>query len=177
MAQWKDIKVLALDVDGVMTRGDLLALEDGSLLRTYNAKDTFAVRLAVLKGLRVAVFTGAREKAITVRFTSLGVKEEDIYLNSRDKAKDLKHFCDKNGISPEEIAYIGDDIPDIPALKMVGKAIVPADASPEAAKAAEYMTTENGGQGCVRWVVKKTLKEKGLWDFDAGQYDAFFANV
>ncbi|MCQ2178199.1 MAG: HAD hydrolase family protein [Bacteroidales bacterium] len=176
MAQWKDIKVLALDVDGVMTRGELLALEDGTLLRTYNCKDTFAIRMATMKGLPVVVLTGAREEGIAVRFRALGVKPGNIFLNCKDKLKYLKEFCRDNGVRLEDVAYIGDDFPDAPVLKMVGKGIVPADASPEAAKAAEYMTTENGGEGCVRWVVKKILKEKGLWSFDPAQYEEVFGN-
>lgn len=174
MPNWKDIQVLALDIDGVMTKGELLALPDGTLLRIYNAKDTFALRMASMKGLRVVIITGARGEAVVRRFTGLGVKEEDMYLNSRDKASDLKRFCSSNNVRPEQIAYIGDDLPDIPALRLVGKSVAPADAVPEVQEAVKYITEENGGEGCVRWTVEKILKAKGLWSFDGHKYEEAF---
>lgn len=174
MAEWKDIKVLAVDIDGVMTKGELLACPDGTLLRIYNAKDTFALRMASMKGLRVVVITGARGEAVIRRFTGLGTKEEDLYLNSRDKAADLKDFCRKNGVLPEHIAYIGDDLPDIPVLKLVGKSVAPADAVREVQEVAEYVTEQSGGEGCVRWTVEKILKARGLWSFDGKKYEQAF---
>ena len=174
MSKWKDIKVLALDIDGVMTRGELLALPDGTLLRIYNAKDTFALRMATMKGLRVVLITGARGEAVVRRFSGLGVKEEDMFLNSRDKAADFRKFCKANYIDPSQVAYIGDDLPDIPLLKLVGKSIAPADAVPEVQESVEYLTDANGGEGCVRWVVEKILKAKGLWSFDGHKYEEAF---
>lgn len=174
MAKWKDIKVIAVDIDGVMTKGELLACPDGTLLRLYNAKDTFALRMASMKGLRIVVITGARGEAVIRRFTGLGAKEEDLYLNSRDKAADLKDFCRNNGVLPEQIAYVGDDLPDIPVLKLVGKSIAPCDAVPEVQKAVNYVAPRKGGQGCVRWTVEKILKARGQWSFDGKKYEQAF---
>lgn len=175
MTDWKDIRALAIDIDGVMTRGDLLAFPDGTLLRSYNAKDTFALRMASMKGLRVAVITGARGEAVIRRFTGLGVKPEDLYLNSSNKPADLGRFCDRTGLSPDRIAYVGDDLPDLPVMKLVGLSVAPSDAVPEVRNEADVVTEEKGGCGCVRSVVTRILKAQGKWDFDPMEYSRSFS--
>lgn len=175
MTDWKDIQVLALDVDGVMTRGYLTALSDGTLLRTYNSKDTFALRMAAMKGLRIAIVSGSRGQAIEKRFLALGVRPEDLCLNSHDKGRDLCDFCERNGYELSQVAFMGDDLPDLPALKLAGISICPSDAVPEVLGIVDHVTEERGGECSVRSVVKKILLAKGLWEFDPSQYKSVFS--
>ena len=177
MTALSDIEVLALDIDGVMTDGGLLAMPDGNLLRVYNAKDTFALRMANMLGLRVVVITGARGEAVTRRFTSLGVRPEDLFLNSKDKLKILRRFCLENGFSIDRVAFVGDDLPDLPAIRESGLGVAPADAVEEVRDAADWVTVQSGGKGCVRAVVQAILESKGQWNFDAGQYECTYAST
>lgn len=162
----ENIKGLAFDIDGVMTDGSLIALPDGDLLRTYNAKDTFAVRVAALSGIKIGVLTGGLSQATLKRFTGLGVDADDIHMACRGKMKDFKEFCDKYGLRPDEVAYVGDDIPDVPVLQACGLGIAPSDAVPEAREAADIVSSRPGGKGCMREVVEMILKARGAWSFD-----------
>ena len=174
MTDFSRFKALTFDVDGVMTDGGLTALADGQLLRTYNAKDTFAVRMALMGGLEVAVITGGTGDAIVNRFKSCGVKPENIYLHSRDKIKQFNSFCEKYGLSAEEVIYVGDDFPDVPVLKACGLGVAPADATVEAKMAADYVSPFPGGHCCIRDIVEKVLRSQGRWAFDPENYERRF---
>ena len=110
----KDIKGFAFDVDGVFTDGSVLVASDGDLLRIHNAKDGFGVRWAFLCGYHIGIITGAYSESVRKRFQGIGI--EHIYLKSRDKMPDFFNFCSKNGITPQEVVFVGDDVPDIPLL-------------------------------------------------------------
>lgn len=174
MTDWKNIKGLTLDVDGVMTDGSLIAMPDGDLLRFYNSKDTFAIRMAIMHGIKVAVITGGNTQAIYKRFLSLGVDPDDIHMGSRGKIKTFNAFCEKYGLKPQEVIYVGDDIPDVPVIQAAGLGITPQDACPEARQAADLVAEQRGGHGCIRWVVEQTLKAQGLWKFNPEDYERLF---
>lgn len=166
MTEFKDIKAFAFDVDGVFTDGSLLATPDGDLLRIFNAKDTFAVRTAVIEGYPVAIITGGCSSSLVERFKTLGINKEDLYMFSRDKAPDLEHFCRRHGLELSQVLFAGDDMPDIPAMKCAGIAACPADGCEEVQEAADYISEKGGGRGFVREVVKKVLSANGHWRFD-----------
>ena len=165
------IKAFAFDIDGVMTDGGLLAMSDGDLLRTFNAKDCFAVRMARMHSYPVAVITGGRSESIFRRFTGCCVDERDIYLGSRIKLNDFNTFCSRNSLAPEEVMYVGDDLPDIPVIKACGLGVAPADAIAEVREAADYVSPFNGGKLCFRNVVEMVMKAQGTWVFDEVVYD------
>jgi 3-deoxy-D-manno-octulosonate 8-phosphate phosphatase (KDO 8-P phosphatase) len=156
------IKAFAFDVDGVFTDGSLLVDNDGHFLRTYNAKDGYAVRQAVLNGYHVAIITGGIAASIEYRFKNLGVK--DIFLLSENKIQDFKTFCTHRNVNADEVLFMGDDIPDIEIMQNCGIACCPADAVPEVKKSATYISAFDGGKGCVRDVIEQVLKIQGKWN-------------
>lgn len=168
------IRGLAFDVDGVFTDGGILCDLSGELYRTFDAKDGFAVRMASLNGFHTGIITGGRSGSITARFRSCGIEPEDVYLGSRDKMEDFMDFCQRHGLEPSEVLYVGDDIPDIEVMKACGIGVCPSDAVPEAKEAADYVSPFPGGRGCVRDVVEKVLKSQGKWVFDVKGYKARF---
>ena len=171
----KSIKGITFDIDGVMTDGGILCIPGGDLLRTYNAKDCFAVRVAVMNGYDVGVITGGRSETIRERMNgSTGVPNENIYLGSKDKRKQFRDFCEKHGLQPSEVMYFGDDVPDVAVMKACGISIAPADACIEAKEAADYVSPYPGGKGCVRHGIEMVLRSQGKWTFDAEQYEKTF---
>ena len=114
------IRAFAFDIDGVATDGGVFCFSDGDLLRTYDAKDGFAIRMAVMNGYPVAVITGGSSESIRKRMVTSGVKPDDVYLGSRIKTEQLHAFCEKYGILPENVLYVGDDVPDMDAMIEAG---------------------------------------------------------
>lgn len=166
----KNIKAFAFDVDGVFTDGSVLATDSGDLLRVHNAKDGFGLRMAVLKGYGTAIITGGNSESVRKRFLGIGVKNEDIYLKSRNKVPDFYDYCKKHNLEPSQVAFVGDDLPDIPILKVCGLAVCPADAVEEVKEVCDYVSLYNGGRGCVRDLVEQVLKIQGNWVFDPVAY-------
>jgi len=162
------IRAFAFDVDGVFTDGTVLATDSGDLLRSHNAKDGYAVRMAILSGYPVAIITGGSSESIIKRFALIGV--EDIYLKSINKMPDFLDFCSKNKVSPDEVLFMGDDIPDLEILKNCGLATCPSDAVNEVKEVSEYISIHPGGKGCVRDVIEQTLKIQGKWYPNTGAF-------
>lgn len=174
MADYSKIKAFAFDVDGVMTGGGLLCDLAGELYRTFDAKDGFGIRMAVLNGYPVGVITGGRSRTIIARAASFGVPEEDCYLHSRDKVRDFDKFCARHGVSRDEVLYMGDDIPDLAVMRAAGIGAAPADAVPEALEAADTVTHKPGGHGAVREIIEAVLRSQGRWHFDVHGYEEKF---
>ena len=174
MNKWKKIKAITMDVDGVMTDGCLVAFDSHEMVRIFNAKDSFAIRVALMRGFRVGVFSGGDNEGVRNRFLTCGMDPDDIHLGCRGKIKDFRSFCTKYGLEPSEVLYIGDDVPDVPVLKAAGIGAVPADAARDAVKAADYVCEAPGGKGCVREVIEGVLREQGKWYFDEGEYEKIF---
>ncbi|MEG0518347.1 MAG: HAD hydrolase family protein [Bacteroidales bacterium] len=168
-----NIKAFAFDVDGVFTNGNIICMPDGDLIRTYNAKDGFGLRMAFLKNYPIAIITGGDSPSITKRFHPNLAHE--IYLTSRHKVPDFLDFCSKYSLKPEEVAFVGDDIPDIPILKICGLAVCPSDAVPEVKAVCDYVSLFPGGQGCVRDLVEQVLKVHNNWDFDPQEYKTAYS--
>ena len=168
------IKAFAFDIDGVATDGGVFCNSDGDLLRTYDAKDGFAIRMAVLNGFPVAVITGGSSESIRKRMLTSGVKADDVFLHCRNKMEQFRIFCDRYRLAPEEVMYFGDDVPDIECMKASGCGVCPSDAVEDVIKAADWMTDAPGGKGCLREAIEKTLKKQGKWVFDPVEYKAKF---
>lgn len=172
--EFKKIKAFAFDVDGVMTTGGITCVPGGDLFRTYDSKDTFAIRMAVMNNYPVTVITGACSTTILDRFRTLCVPDEDIFLNSRNKAADLERFCSRHGFRMDEILYIGDDLPDIPVIKACGLGVCPSDAVEEVKAAADIVSEFPGGKRCVRDALESVMKSQGRWIFDVNEYERWF---
>lgn len=174
MTDWKDIKAITLDVDGVMTDGSLLAYDSHEMVRVFNAKDSFGIRVALMRGLYVGVFSGGETEGVYNRFITCGMSPEDIHLGCRGKIKDFTEFCKLHGLKPSEVLYVGDDVPDVPVLQAAGIGCAPADGARDAVEAADYVCENPGGGGCIREVIEKVMRAKGLWHFEGDEYTSIF---
>ena len=160
------IKTFIFDVDGVLTDGKILINSDGELLRSFDTKDGYAMKCALVKGFKIAIITGGRNEAIRERFKDLGVI--DIYLGAHHKLDAYQDLMDNYDLNPEEILYIGDDIPDIPVMEKVGLGCCPADAASDVKAMADYVSHKKGGEGCVRELIEQVLRGQGKWSLDIG---------
>ncbi len=157
----KTVKAFAFDVDGVFTNGTIYLHPSGEMLRTANMRDGYAVQLALKMNFPVAIISGGKSESLRVRFQNLGVT--DIYLGSLDKLNDFTDFYYKHSLSPEDILYMGDDIPDFDVMKKVGIPCAPADAVPQIKDLAKYISPFKGGDGCVRDVIEQVLRAQNYW--------------
>lgn len=160
------IKTFIFDVDGVLTDGKILINSDGELLRSFDTKDGYAMKCALVKGFKIAIITGGRNEAVRERFKELGII--DIYLGAHHKLDAYQDLMDNYDLNPEEILYIGDDIPDIPVMEKVGLGCCPADAASDVKAMADYVSHKKGGEGCVRELIEQVLRVQGKWSLDIG---------
>lgn len=164
-----EVTTLIFDVDGVFTDGMVLVMPDGQFVRSMNTKDSYAIQFAVKKGLRIAIITGGNSIALRDGLYGLGVKH--IFLQSRNKEEVFDTFVEKQGITVDEVLYMGDDIPDYKVMEKAGLATCPADASEEIKSISDYVSVKKGGYGCVRDIIEQTLKIQGRWfDEDAHEW-------
>lgn len=155
------VTTFVFDYDGVMTEGTVYMDSNGDPLRTSNVKDGYALQLAVKLGYNVAVISGATSTNITKRLNSLGVR--DVFTGVSDKVLKLKEYAAEKNIGLSQMVYVGDDIPDIRVMKMVGVPVCPADAAEEVKQISCYISGCMGGKGCVRDIIEQTLKVQGKW--------------
>ncbi len=156
-------KVLVLDVDGVMTDGGITPMLGGDFIRTYNAKDGYAIAYAIKMGYKVCIISGGRGETLRYRLDMLGIKAEDIYIDCMDKIAAMEDIMKRHGVSADEMIYVGDDIPDLKCMQMVGMPIAPADAAMEVLDVARYVSEFGGGRGCVRDVIEQWLRSHDKW--------------
>ena len=168
------IKSFVFDVDGVLTDGSLLADLNGEFYRTFNSKDGFGLRMAVMHGYKMGIITGGKSESIKMRFLACGFKTEDIYLWSRDKMEEFDDFCTRHGLTHEEVMYFGDDVPDISVMMACGCGVAPADAMEDVKAVADYICEKPGGRGCVRECIEMVMKQQGTWVLDVQDYKKKF---
>ncbi len=159
------IRAFVFDIDGVLSRQTVGLSSEGEPLRTANIRDGYAINVAIKAGFGVAIITGGNSPSVKVRYEALGVK--DIYMQSSIKMIDLADYMSRTGFRRDEIAYIGDDIPDYHVMMEVGLPIAPADADHEIKRIAKYISPFKGGDGVARDVIEQTLRTQGLWMNDA----------
>jgi 3-deoxy-D-manno-octulosonate 8-phosphate phosphatase (KDO 8-P phosphatase) len=155
------IKLLAMDVDGVLTDGSMMYVEGSSQSKVFNVQDGLGIRLAMLAGLKIAWITGNVSTAITRRAEDLGVT--DLYQGARHKPEALGDLAANYGLAKDEIAYIGDDLNDLPAFAASGVTFAPNNAALDVREAADVITQHSGGSGAVREVIEMILQDQGLW--------------
>lgn len=155
------ITTFIFDFDGVMTDGTVFCDFEGHPLRATNVKDGYAIQLASKLGYHVAVISGAVCPSTIVRMNSLGVT--DVFTGIPDKVLKLKEYMLENGLKPEEIVFMGDDIPDLRVMQCVGLPACPADAVPEVLNISKFISKNPGGKGAVRDLIERVLKVQGKW--------------
>ena len=158
------IKLIIFDIDGIMTDGRIYYFDDGMEAKAFNVRDGLAIKMILKNKIEVAVISGRKSKATAKRMRDLGIKH--FYLGAIDKIKPFNELKKKLKIKNENIAYMGDDLPDIPVMEQVGFSITVADALPEVLKVADYTTKITGGNGAVREacdLILKTGKLKAKW--------------
>lgn len=161
------ITTFIFDVDGVLTNGMLTIMPDGEMIRHMNVKDGYAMKQALNNGYNVCIISGGTNEGVRIRLNNLGIK--DVFLGAHQKIKQFDKYLSDNQIKPENVLYMGDDIPDVPVLKLAGLSSCPQDAVPEVKLVSKYISHKLGGNGCVRDVIEQVMKVQNKWnsDFDA----------
>lgn len=155
------IKGVVFDIDGVLSPCVVPLGADGNPCRMANIKDGYALQLAVRKGLRMAIISGAAGAGLTERFYNLGIT--DVYLKAGMKKQLFMEWMEHNGLTVEEVAYVGDDIPDRECMEMAGLAVAPADAAPDILAIAGYISPCKGGFGVARDLLEEILRSQEKW--------------
>ena len=161
-AKLKQIQLLLLDVDGVLTAGEIVYADSGEQLKIFNVKDGLGIRLLKEAGLQVGIITGRSGKALRHRCTNLGI--DLIFDGTHDKALALPEIEERTGVAASQTAFIGDDLPDLAIMKRVGLAIAVADAHELVRNTAHMVTRASGGRGAVREASEMILKAQDRWD-------------
>ena len=157
-----DIQLLLLDVDGVLTDGSITYTDSGEQIKQFNAKDGLGIRLLMDAGIDVGIVTARVSGALRHRCDNLGLSL--VFDGTRDKARALDLISQSTGIDHALMAFMGDDLIDLPAMTRVGFAVTVADAPGEVKDRSDMITTLPGGKGAVRQVCEALLKARGLWE-------------
>ena len=158
----KRIQLIVSDIDGVWTDGKIIYAGDTREIKEFNVRDGLAVKLAQKVGLRVAVISSRKSKPVERRCRELGILE--VVQGAENKLTALRKIADKMGVSLAEICYVGDDLPDLGAIRAAGVSAAPSDAAPEVLAAVSWKLSAPGGRGAFRELVEKLLRERGEWD-------------
>ena len=156
-----DITTFIFDVDGVLTDSSVHVTPTGEMLRIMNIRDGFAMKAAIESGYNVCIISGGNNEGVRIRLKNLGIT--DIHLATPDKVATFKEYTELYNIKPEQVLYMGDDIPDFHVMQLVGLATCPQDASPEIKTISKYISHKNGGKGAVREVIEQVMKVQGKW--------------
>lgn len=157
----KHIELLLLDVDGVMTDGRIIWDANGTEIKFFNVKDGHGIKLVQRAGIQVGIITGRVSPVVNLRAKELGI--EILYQGSLRKQESYEEIKQRSGLSDHQIAYMGDDVIDVPVMRRVGFSAAPADALPEVLKVADYIAHARGGWGAVRELCDLLLKGRGMW--------------
>lgn len=159
---FREIKLLALDVDGVLTDGAITYGDRGEEIKTFDVKDGLGIRMVLDAGIRVCIVTGRSSKALKSRCRNLGI--DLVFENVADKADIIDTLVAQTQTEPAHMAFMGDDLPDIGLMRRVGLSIAVSDARPEVRMHADYTTSACGGRGAVREVCELLLKSQGVFE-------------
>lgn len=164
LESFNHIHTFIFDVDGVLTDATVLVLEDGKLLRKMSIRDGYALKRAVQMGYRVCIITGGKSEGVRTRLENLGIT--DIYTGVSDKLEVFEEYIQIYDLNPQDILYMGDDLPDYPVMRKVGLPACPKNAAPELFQISAYVSPYRGGEGCARDVIEKVLRLHNKWDND-----------
>jgi 3-deoxy-D-manno-octulosonate 8-phosphate phosphatase (KDO 8-P phosphatase) len=159
-AKLKDITTFIFDVDGVLTDGKVYLLKE-DVVRALNSKDGYALQYASKNNYDIFIITGGYSEDLKKRLIDLGIK--DVFLRSSKKIDVYNGIKEKYSIEDKQVLYMGDDIPDIPVLKIAGVSCCPQDAAIDVKEIVDYHSPLDGGKGCVREIIEQTLRVQGTW--------------
>ncbi len=155
------VEAMVFDVDGVMTDGRIIPTAEGDFIRCYNCKDGYALAYAIRHGYRICIITGGYGAILERRLRMLGIK--DFYIDCMDKISTLRDYMKKYDLKPEQVLYMGDDIPDLECMREVGMPVCPADSASEVLAISRYVSEYAGGRGAVRDIIEQVLRAHGDW--------------
>lgn len=165
-SRFQSIRHFVFDIDGVLTDGTVWVMPEGDQVRRMSIKDGFALQLARQSGYNVLVISGSAASSVESRLHKLGIT--DVHFSITDKAGFLSATFQANGWELDQALYLGDDLPDLPAMALVGLPACPKDAASELLSFAHYISPLAGGRGCVRDVIEQVLRLNGHWHFKPG---------
>ncbi len=157
-----NVKCFIFDIDGVLTDGRIIVMQDGEMVRTMNVRDGYAMQLAVKKGYKIAVISGGKSEYAKRRLNLLGIT--DVYVAVQNKMAVYEELLHTHDLKDSEVLYMGDDMPDLEVLKRVGVPTCPANAAQEIKSISIYISPKNGGDACVRDVIEQVMKLHGKWE-------------
>jgi len=160
----KRIKLLLMDCDGVMTDGRIMLLENGDEQKTFNVRDGHGIVLFHRAGLKTGIISGRSSSFVQKRAWELGMPQEFVWQGCHNKIETFEDVLIRAQLEASEVAFVGDDLTDIPIMQRVGLAVAVADAEEETKRAAHHLTERSGGHGAVREVTDLILKAQGKWD-------------
>lgn len=161
LSDFRSIRHFIFDIDGVLTNGSFLIYPDGSLVRSMNIKDGYALQLAVKRGYSISIISGAKGDGLHKRFSGLGIL--DVHLDVSEKIQKFSEVVSTGNLDVGKTLYMGDDMPDLEAMQQVYFPCCPKDACAEVKNISRYVSPFNGGEGCVRDVIEKVLKLNDHW--------------
>jgi len=162
------IELMAFDVDGVLTQGDILYTDQGTEVKSFDVRDGLALRVASSAGMQLAIVTGRASRTVERRARDLHIT--DVLQRVGDKALALRQLAEEKSIPLDRIAFMGDDVNDLEAMRVVGLSIAPADAVPEVVQQAALVTEARAGRGAAREAVEAVLKAQGRWESAVSEY-------
>jgi 3-deoxy-D-manno-octulosonate 8-phosphate phosphatase (KDO 8-P phosphatase) len=165
----KNIKLLLLDVDGVMTDGGIIYDGNGLETKRFNVRDGHGIKMLQRHGIEVGIITGRTSVVVDYRAKELGI--DIVYQGALKKLVSYDDIKEKTGLSDSQIAYMGDDVIDVPVLRRVGFSAAPNDALPEVASLVDHVASKGGGMGAVREICDLILKGRGFWDEVVNRYE------
>jgi 3-deoxy-D-manno-octulosonate 8-phosphate phosphatase (KDO 8-P phosphatase) len=157
----KKVTTIIFDVDGVLSKSTISMDAEGNPLRTVNIKDGYAIQLAVKMGLRLCIISGGTDPAVAKRYGKLGMT--DIFMSCGIKIETYRKYLADNNISPEEVIYVGDDIPDYEIMREAGCPCCPKDACSDIKNISVYVSPYEGGMGCARDIIEQVLRAQEHW--------------
>ncbi|NQX81744.1 MAG: HAD-IIIA family hydrolase [Flavobacteriaceae bacterium] len=155
------ISTFILDVDGVLTDGIVRIMTNGEMIRNMNIKDGYAIKAAIDKGYNICIISGGKNNGVKIRLQGLGIT--DIYMGAHNKIDSFEEYMEIYELKPEEVLYMGDDIPDKPIMKLIGLPTCPNDAAVEIKSISKYISHKKGGDGCVRDVIEQVMRVQHKW--------------
>ncbi len=162
------VRVVIFDVDGVLTDGSLFIGDDGQEYKAFNSRDGHGMKMLQKCGVTIAIITGRTSEVVRHRMADLGI--EHVYQGQLDKVRAFDHLLSELGVEPHEVAYVGDDVVDLPVMRRVGLAIAVRDAHPLVKQHAHWQTPAGGGRGAARDVCELIMEAQGALDAALGHY-------
>ena len=162
------VRLFLVDVDGVLTDGGIIFDGNGVETKRFHVRDGHGIKMMQRAGIEVGIITGRTSPVVRIRAEELGISR--IRQGAHDKVAAWREMLEDSGISPEESAYVGDDIVDVPLLRLVGFAATVADAEECVLTEADFVSSRRGGEGAVREIIEFVLKSRGAWDRITGRY-------